>query len=449
MKALILAVSLAANLACLAAVAFKPALAPPAFRDFFARHLSFATTDAAPATPAAAAASPAKKSPVPLWATLHSDDLATVVARMRAAGFPIYAIRATLNALVDASYGARMRALITPDASQPFWKPNSLTSPFGGMSASFLEYQRLARERSKLMKDLLGAYTYRDDGALNSYDARRYGSLAPEKIAQIEQINADYAEMNSQVRSAMNGITLPEDREKLALLQREQRADLAAVLTPQELEDYDMRNSPTAQRLRSQFAYFDASEDEYKAIYRLTAQYADKIYPTDVGSIGPDFAQQRTAAQRELNEQLKTTLGDERYAEYVRSSDRDYQQLARLAERENLPLANAQQAYDVRNALSRESNRIVADAALSNDEKRAALQTLAQNTRAQLLTTLGQSAGSAYLKTADTWLTRVERGAAVTFSETGGMNFRSVPGAAPAGGATPIPIGAVQIIRSN
>ncbi|HVS53930.1 MAG TPA: hypothetical protein VHD62_16360 [Opitutaceae bacterium] len=439
MKPLLLAGSLLANLAFALALAFQPALAPPAFRDFFARHFSF--FDSAPA-PAAAPAHAATVAARPkLWATLHSDDLATLVARMRAAGFPIYAIRATLNVLLDATYGARMRALITPDPNQPFWKSNNLMSPFGGMNSNFAEYERLSRERTKLMKDLLGNFLWHDNGTLSTYDTRRYGGLAPEKIDQIERINADYSEMTSQIRAAMNGVTLPEDREKLALLQREQRADLVAALTPQELEDYDLRNSPTALRLRSQFGFFDATEDEYRTIYRLTAQYADKIYPTDVTTLGNDFMSQRTAAQRELNDQLKAALGDERYAEYARSSDRDYQQLARLAERENIPLANAQQAYEVRNGVARESNRIVADTTLSDDQKRAALQTLAQTTRAQLLNTLGQNAGSSYLKTADNWLTRVERGAAVTFTENGGISYRSVPGGPP---PSPIPRGAIN-----
>ena len=54
-----------------------------------------------------------------------------------------------------------------------------------------------------------------------------------EDLAVIQRINDDYAEMTAQLRAAMQGITLPEDRAKLLLLEREKRADLAALVLAQ------------------------------------------------------------------------------------------------------------------------------------------------------------------------------------------------------------------------
>ncbi len=68
-------------------------------------------------------------------------------------------------------------------------------------------------------------------------------------------------------------LSLPAaDREKLALLNRERRADLERVLTPEELFEYDLRQGPTAMRLRSQLAAFQPTEEEYRAIF--TVQHA-------------------------------------------------------------------------------------------------------------------------------------------------------------------------------
>lgn len=417
LRAVLLAGSLLANAGLLAALAYEPSLAPPAFRDFFARGAR------SPADPAGAIAatpsSPAKTKVAPggLWAALHSGSLKDLVARMQAAGFPIWAIRAAVATEVDARYVARMRELTQPDPNMPYWK----TPPAMGMDPTRLaEYMKLSNERTKEMRDLLGNFALRDDGDITSAQRRTYGNIPAEKIASIEQIAQDYSEMTAQVRAAMNGIMLPQDKAALALLDQEKHADLASVLTPQELEDYEMRNSTVTTRLRPTLALFNATEDEFRTIYNIEQPFADQLYPT-----GPGISFDPGKAQQEVADQLKAALGDQRYADFERSGSRDFQQLSQLADQENLPAGTALQAYNLRDSLSQESNRIYNDATLSADDKRAALQTLAQNTRAQLLSTLGPTAGDTYLKTAS-WINNVERGMAVTFSGNT-TSFRAVP----------------------
>jgi hypothetical protein len=57
--------------------------------------------------------------------------------------------------------------------------------------------------------------------------------------------------------------------------------------------------------------------------------------------------QARTAAQEQLNQQLKTALGEDRYTEYQRSQDRTYDLLARAGMRYNLPQETVLQAYEL------------------------------------------------------------------------------------------------------
>jgi len=70
--------------------------------------------------------------------------------------------------------------------------------------------------------------------------------------------------------------------------------------------------------------------------------------------------------------------------------------------------------FGLRDGVAQDSNRIYGDPALTLDQKRAALQALALQTRTQILAALGPTAGPAYVQTAR-WLTLVERGSAVTF----------------------------------
>jgi len=144
---------------------------------------------------------------------------------------------------------------------------------------------------------------------------------------------------------------------------------------------------------------------------------------------------------------LKTALGDERYADYSPETNYDYQQLKHLTQRDNLPSDTALRAYGLRDNVVQESNRIYDDAALSNEQKLAALQALAQQTRSQLVATLGPVVGPTYVKQVDNqWLNMLERGNAVNFTGTsmtmssgnavivfaGGPAFRNVPRANPA-----------------
>jgi hypothetical protein len=158
--------------------------------------------------------------------------------------------------------------------------------------------------------------------------------------------------------------------------------------------------------------------------------------------------QLRTETAARMNEQIKAALGDQRFTDYARASNSEYQQLTRVAQRENIPTEVANRAFALRDTVAQESNRIAADTSLNPDQKRTALQTLVQSTRTQIVATLGRTAGDAYLQSAN-WLNNVERGSAVTFGPDLQPTYRSVvaPTAAGRGGA-PVTSGAIQVIDS-
>jgi hypothetical protein len=434
-RVLFLAGSLALNAALAAIFAARPALAPASLRPYLpAAHGGDATPAPKTAHPIAA---PAKH---PTWPTIATDDMPTLIARLRALGFPASLIREIVAAEVSARYDARLRALREGDANTPFWKLPS-TSSYAGGSKRMEEYSQIQRERSKVLRDLFTDPFFASDD-ITAGQRRQFGNLPRQKIDQLQRIEDDYAEMTSTIRSAMRGIMLASDREKLALLERERRLDLGTVLTPQELADYEVRSSPITGMLSQQLGGFRPSEAEFRAIF--AAQVAmNQRFPAIASST--DF-EQRNAAQRELNAQLRTALGDTRYTDYLRETSYEYQQLNRLAQRENIPADTAARAYNMRDSVSSESMRIYGDAALTPDQKRTALVALAQSTRAQLLALLG-TAGPQYVAMVDNqYLSMVERGNAVTFDGGPNMtisdgttmislgasgNFRSVPSSRP------------------
>lgn len=435
MKALVvlLSLSLTANIATLAAYLVRPSLAPPGIRDWLdrdgaAKRAAQAHLRAQRAVAAQALAEQARSAAVQakLWSALASDDLPVLVSRLRAAGFPPSVIRGIVTAEVQKRFSARMGELTRAVADAPYWRP-PLTSSYNNPKF-FEERQQVYRDRAKLMRELLGPDMYSDSPSdPTGIQRRQFGNLPPAKIEMIQRINDDYTEMQAQVRAAAQGITLPEDREKLALLEREKRADLAAILTPQELEDYEMRTSITAMRLRNTMTWMDATEAEFRTIFRIQQPFDSQLYPPSAGGsmmYTSELMQQRRELTEKMHAQVRQALGDARTADFIRASNYEFQQLAQLAQRENRPMADAVRAYELRDATARESGRIGNDRTLSNEQKLAALRALAQNTRAQLAVALGPMAGEAYAKSA-TWLQAIERGTIVTFDGTT-TSFRSV-----------------------
>lgn len=423
---LVLAGSLAANVGLFSMFAWEPALAPPAFRDFFRRNFQ-STTSVAGSLAAAPPVAPPKPK---LWSVLATDDLATLVNRLRAAGFPPDVIRSIVRVRLDARFDPRIQALVDPDPNTPFWK---LPSRGRASSQRWEQISQLQRERSRLERALLSDDFFATS-EISADQRRRFGDLPRAKVDALQRIEDDYAELKSSINAAMKGITLPSDREQLALLQREKAADLAALLTPAELADYEMRSSPITRMLGRRLGDFDASEAEFHAIFQMQQAFGQKY-----SDAGGDYQEQQRMFDQ-LNDQLKATLGDARYADYTRETSYEYRQLQTIAERDHLPADAAQQAFALREHTAQQSGVIYDDPALSAEQKGAALKALAQETRTQLLATLGPEAGATYLKMADRWLNRVEQGAAVNFSGMsttmaddsvmavgGGPTFRRLP----------------------
>jgi hypothetical protein len=426
LPALLLIVSVAANAAMLAAFVSQPKLAPTAVRKFFqpqavAAEKALAEKESLQRKEAhdREVASRDAAARARLWSTLEAEDLSALIQRLKAAGFPPRVVQQIVEAEVNRRFAPRFRELAASAANRPFWKSEADASRSGYWES----YNKIYRDRARLLRTALNDDFFATDTTISAEQRRQFGNLSPAKIAVAERIADDYQEMISQVRSAMRDVTFPEDREKLAYLEQEKRNDLAEVLSPQELEDYQMRHSRVTSILASTMSMMNASEEEFKTIYALLQPHEEVLYPTT--SLGNEWWQKRRDLLQQIDNSLKAALGENRFAEYQRASDNEYQQLNRIAQRENVPIEAANRAFDLREKTTAQSNRIYDDPALSVEQKRAALQSLASATRNELMSTLGKSAGADYVKTAR-WLAQIEEGAAVTVSTRGDYRTRRV-----------------------
>ena len=289
---------------------------------------------------------PAAKPSAPIvdatvWPGLKSDQFPDLVKRLRAAGFPPEIVRAILQAQINELFRARMKAL-DPDAnSRPFWKR---TNPDPKVMAA---QRQLYREQEKLLKDLLGSDAEATDPMQRFNQERRFGPLPPEKLAFARDIIRDFGDKRSDVYNNLAGGTfLPADQARIAALDKEQRAALARVLSPQELEDFDLRSSSTAQQLRYTLTAFDATEQEFRTLYQVQKNFEDRLGPL-YGPLSPEESRRRNETQKELTELIKATLGPQRYADYERATDYNYRTTSQLVARLELPPATINEVWTV------------------------------------------------------------------------------------------------------
>jgi hypothetical protein len=335
-----------------------------------------------------------------VWTSLQNTDLKTMVERLRAAGFPLSMIRALVAAQIQEQFSARRKALLAQQEDKPFWK---------SQQAYFLDpktmsgLRDLGREQSNLLKQLLGPDGVPGSDEALAYQHRQFGDLPRDKREQLQSIVADYGDLRNQVYATANGVILPEDREKLAILEKEQRADFAAILTPQELENYDLRSSSTANALRSQLALFNPTEDEFRAIFKLQQAFDDKYGAANMIT-GAEQYRQRQMQQQELTDQIKSVLSPDRVDAYKQSVDPAYQMVNRLVARLDLPASAATEVVAVQQDINKRAAAVRSDRSLAPEVRNMQLTALAQEAGSRLTNAIGARGFEAYKQYGGQWV---------------------------------------------
>ncbi len=393
---LLLALSLAVN----AALAFVAVNRSTHWVDFAAKPTAVANAP----DPAAAAAAKreallaAGKIDPELWNDIAHGDLRDVAARLKAEGFPPSLQRAIVAALIADRFVARHKELGQLIATQPWWYQLN-GSPVG--SKIIQMRQQIAREEKDALEQILGP----DPGATDYRRAQRlrqYGDLPPEKQTELERITSDYNELMQEVRMASQNILLPEDREKLAYLDKEKRADIVKLLSPEELFEYDLRSSPSASTLRYQLSAFNPTEDEYRALMKLQLAF-DAQYPSGE-TMTMDQRRQRSEAQPKLTEQARDVLSPERFAEYQQKTDPAYVSTNALVTRLQLPDTATADLVAVQKDITKRATDVRQDRSLSSDQRAAQLAALASEGQVRVGTIVGDSNLPAYRQSAGYWL---------------------------------------------
>jgi hypothetical protein len=332
----------------------------------------------------------------PTWQALDAADLRRFIANLRAVGCPEQTIQDIILARVNQQFAAREAALkLRPEHLKP-WEASAWTEK--AQRDRQRQLADLGREKRALLKELLDLdvpvevpefYASRD---APRYEAA-YAALPEAKRTQARQIQESFWDQLEDLEQRTRGFWEREDREEYKRLRAERDRALAGLLTADELEKFELATSDTAQALRFELAGFNATDQEFRDIFRLRKPLEDRFDEGPESMLGPgddDLSVERDRAFEQYETQLKELLGDERYADLQRSKDFQYRNLARVAQENGLDRNTTIRAYETHTAARAEAARVRMDATLSGEQRQAALKAMQAELDRTMLQLLGE-----------------------------------------------------------
>jgi hypothetical protein len=322
------------------------------------------------------------------WSHLWSDDLEELKQRLMAAGFSNKEVRALLDQAITDREKVREEAIRGKWKDAPYWK-----SPYASVKLDAKQRADMYasyRERQELKYQYVnGPDSLADDEDAFLDAQRRFGKLPLEKLQQLVALDHDFERERSELFASQNEGEKSHSPSKQTMrdLQQAHLARVAQLLSPDEVEQYELRNSSDSRSLSLRLTSFRPSEDEFKAIYAIEKQSASNAL----------FAQPM--------EQLKAVLGPDRFAEYSVALTSDGSgALGKLIARLELPLTTVTAVNAVRDDINSRAKAVNADRTLTSVQRQIQLDALAAEAREKLVSSLGDRGFRAYSDLKGSWL---------------------------------------------
>lgn len=305
------------------------------------------------------------------WRDIESDDYATYVQNLRAIGCPEQTIRDIIVADVNELFAHR-RATELFNPTHEWWRAQPDPKRIAEAAA---QRHALETERRALLTRLLGPGWELSGSLLTEYpdsqttlDGPLLGALPLETKHAVRQIELDAKNREQAYLEEAGEQGVPPDPAKLAQLRKETRDQLARVLSPQQLEEYLLRYSDTADKLRAALKDFDPSPDEFRQLFRA-ADAIDQELTGIADSTDPANVRRRQELEALRDTKLAETLGPDRYRLYKLNQDPLFQRAKETALKLGAPPEAAVALYNIDRETELERRRILADNSLTPDEQ--------------------------------------------------------------------------------
>jgi hypothetical protein len=254
---------------------------------------------------------------------------------------------------------------------------------------------------------LLGKNVYQEmskESGYPDYMERQFGSLSPEDREKISDMQSRFSEAQSAIYAKAGGHIDQDTQAELKAVQKKFRDELAGVLTPEQIKDYELRSSEIANQMRWQLSAFEPDEKEFRAIFEYK-QALESLNPPrnpddDTPRPTPEEMKARQQKQKDLEAALAQTLDADRMKEFKLGQNWEYQNLleAGVAKESVFKVA------DIKKELETAASKVRQDKSLTPEQRTAALQAMRAETEKALAETLGERRAKAYANNGGYWL---------------------------------------------
>ncbi|MGZ8940871.1 MAG: hypothetical protein ACXW32_16830, partial [Limisphaerales bacterium] len=266
-------------------------------------------------------------------------------------------------------------------------------------------------EKREIIRELLGvdlaAERSKAAGEPDFYE-ERLSFLPIEKRSRIRMImeRTNREEIALREKSWLENDELtPEERRQLRDLAATKEREIAALLSPAEFDQYNLWFSDSAYKVRDSFFAMEPSEDDFLAIYNLQREFDSQWSGKEPATLAGLERIQYETAQAEYEQNVREQLGEERYAEYRRSRDDDFQQLQAAAAQFGLNTGIASEVYGYKKVLAEERDRVQQMPGLTIDQRDRIFQALAEEAERAVVEVMGPKPYRYYLRSgAGKWI---------------------------------------------
>lgn len=294
------------------------------------------------------------------WENIESTDYRQYVANLRAAGFPESVVSDIVVSDIRKNFASRIREIL--GKRQPYWQKEE-----NRQFSSDQKISALIKEESAMMESLLGkkmsGQALIDQLCLQTDEAEASVAwLSPEKRDAAQRAFAEAGLHDIETNPGNNSEFLAR---RLALLK--------GILTPAEMEEYRLRESPDAKQIRQEAYYAELTPDEFKTVLRVREQFGDK----------------EAGAKEAQHQELAKLLGEARAGEILSKSDTSYFWMRQAVEQYDLPVEKADQAFKIKTDMEQAAAKLFSDSSLSQSQQEQQFKILQTTARAAFVRCLG------------------------------------------------------------
>jgi hypothetical protein len=340
------------------------------------------------------------------WSMVESADYVEYIANLKAINCPWETIKDIIIADVNGLYARRLAALRMRQADTKYWLASDQRQQEDLTHRK--EADNLQREKRELLRRLLGA-DFMDAldavWGVNDYWQAMMDFLPREKRGEVSEIYIHYSDKEQEIRVKSRGILDPDILLDMKKVFAERRLQLEKLLTPQELLDFELRFSNSAEYVRLNTPGFSPTEDDYRKVVLARKELDDRFGPYGGAIDSEDKATkaERDALKGQLDQQLRGQFGDEKYALYERSQDQVFKTALMFAGEHDWPADIATKIYDLKRQAFAAGDQIRHDASIPLEERQGLLNQISSETRKAVSEILPQYKADEYLQWSDWW----------------------------------------------